>query len=251
MKLARFMVREKVYHGELKENKLLVLENGFFNSFKKTGEQFDLDEVQLLAPVLPGKVIAIGLNYSSHVGEVKGIQVSDEPVMFLVSPTAVIGPDKPIKIPFTNHETHHEAELVVIIGKECTNVSTEEAEKYILGYTCGNDVSDRDIQKKDGQWARAKSYPGFKPLGPWIVTDLNPNDLKIQCRINGDVKQSSNTLNLIKNPAQLVSYISQVMTLYPGDAIYTGTPEKVGPLVPGDICEIVIEKIGILRNSVI
>ncbi|MBZ4652992.1 MAG: fumarylacetoacetase [Peptococcaceae bacterium] len=251
MKLARFRYQNTIYYGQVDGSKVFVIEGDIFAQYQVTAKAFELSQVKLLAPIDPGKMICVGFNYLSHISEMrKDMPIPEEPVTFMVSPTAVIGPEDVIELPFSDHEIHHEAELAVIIGKEAKNISPENADDYILGYTCGNDVSDRTLQKKDGQWTRAKSFPTFKPLGPYIVTDLNPSNLQIQARVNGVVKQNSNTRHLIKDVPYLVSFVSQYMTLKPGDVIMTGTPEGVGPINPGDVCEIEIEGIGILRNPV-
>ncbi len=251
MKLARFTVNRQAYYGKLQDGRLFVVEGDIFGSYRITEKSYAVQEVQLLAPVQPGKVIAIGLNYQAHIGEFfKDPQIPVEPVIFMASPTAVIGPGEPIVLPYPEHETHFEAELVVVIGKEGRDIPLEKTGEYIGGYTCGNDVSDRTLQKLDQQWTRAKSFHTFKPLGPYLVTGLAPDRLRIQSRVNGQGKQESNTGSLIRGANELVSFISKIMTLYPGDVIYTGTPAGVGPLVSGDICEIEIEGIGILRNPV-
>lgn len=251
MKLARFQYKDSIYFGQVVGSKVFVIEGDIFAQYQVTAKAFELSQVKLLAPIDPGKMICVGFNYLSHINEMrKDMTIPEEPVTFMVSPTAVIGPEDAIQLIYSDHEVHHEAELAVVIGKEAKNVSPENAEDYILGYTCGNDVSDRTLQKKDGQWTRAKSFPTFKPLGPYIVTDLNPSNLQIQARVNGVVKQNSNTSHLIKDVPYLVSFVSQYMTLKPGDVIMTGTPEGVGPINPGDVCEIEIEGIGILRNPV-
>jgi 2-keto-4-pentenoate hydratase/2-oxohepta-3-ene-1,7-dioic acid hydratase in catechol pathway len=251
VKLARFMVRGQIYYGEVQGEQLRVIKGDPFCAYQVTEKTFALAEVKLLAPVAPGKIICVGYNYFAHLEEFrKNTEIPAEPVIFLVAPSALLHPEEMIQLPYTEHQTHYEAELVVIIGKKGRNIPPEKAREFILGYTCGNDVSDRDIQKKDGQWTRAKSFHTYKPLGPFLVRNLDPTNLLIQSRVNGQVKQKSNTQLMIWSVEQLVSFISQVMTLCPGDVIYTGTPAGVGPLAKGDVCEIEIEGIGILRNSV-
>lgn len=253
MKLARFSMADKILYGEVRDNKIYQLEGDIYKAYRVTDQVYDLADVKILSPVEPGKIIGVGLNYLAHIDEVfKGPpRTPQEPVIFMVPNTAVIGPDEPIIIPFPDHENHYEAELVVIIGKECREIGSQEAKDYILGYTCGNDVSDRDIQRMDKQWSRAKGYHTFKPLGPFIVTDLDPRNLTIQCRVNGQTGQDSNTDQMIRDVYYIVSFLSRFMTLYPGDIIYSGTPNGVGPLIPGDRCEIEIQGIGILKNPVI
>jgi 2-keto-4-pentenoate hydratase/2-oxohepta-3-ene-1,7-dioic acid hydratase in catechol pathway len=174
-----------------------------------------------------------------------------EPVLFIKPSTAVNHPDYPISYPPQTKDLHYEAELVIVIGKTAKNVEIKNAEKYILGYTCGNDVTARDLQRKDIQWTRAKSFDSFAPIGPWIETDIDPVSLEIKLILNGEIKQKSNTSNLIFKPDFLVSFISSVMTLLPGDVIMTGTPSGVGPMKVGDNVSVVIENIGTLSNRII
>lgn len=251
MKIARFMVNDTVHYGMVQGEIVQVIEGDIFQNYQVTPQTYNLSEIKLLAPVQPGKVIGVGLNYMAHITEFNREPVApEEPVTFMVSPTAIIGPEEEIILPYPEHENHHEAELVVIIGQEARNIPREMTNKYILGYTCGNDVSDRDIQKADKQWSRAKGYHTFKPLGPWIETELESSGLHVQSRVNGQIRQDSNTAKMIRDVTYLVSFISSFMTLYPGDVIYTGTPEGVGPLVTGDVCEVEIEGIGTLRNPI-
>jgi len=198
----------------------------------------------------PSKIIAVGLNYSDHARELK-MKTLAEPIIFLKPATAVIWNNQKIKYPKMSKQVDYEAELAVVIGKKCKNVSEREAKKYILGYTCLNDVTARDLQKKDGQWTRAKSFDTFCPIGPHIVSGINPDNLKIELYLNGKLKQSSNTKNLIFNIEKLVSFVSQIMTLEKYDVIATGTPVGVGPVKIGDKIEIKIEKIGTLTNYVV
>lgn len=207
-------------------------------------------QYELIAPCKPLKIIAVGLNYRDHAEEFNS-NIPDEPIIFLKPPSATIGPDQQIIIPAAANHVDFEAELVVVIGNFCKNVTHEEASKYILGYTCGNDVTERNFQKKDGQWARAKGFDTFSPFGPWIETELDPyTGLSIVGKINGEVKQSSTTKNMIWGPNELVSFVSNIMTLRPGDLIYTGTPSGVAQINNNDIVEITIEGIGSLKNKV-
>ena len=246
------MANNKVYYGTIQGEVAQIIEGDIYGQFQVTKQTFSLQEIKLLAPVEPGKVIGVGLNYLAHISEFnRKPEAPEKPVIFMVSPTAIIGPEEEIILPYPQHENHHEAELVVVIGKEGRNIPREMTNEYILGYTCGNDVSDRDIQKTDKQWTRAKGFHSFKPLGPWIETELASTNLTIQSRVNGQLRQSSNTAKMLHDVSSLVSFISHIMTLYPGDVIYTGTPEGVGQLVAGDVCEIEIEGIGVLKNPVI
>lgn len=203
----------------------------------------------LKSPVEPSKVIAVGLNYKDHAHEF-GSEIPEEPILFLKPSSAVIGPEEEIIIPFQSKRVDYEAELAVVISQRCKMVTPREAKDYILGYTCGNDVTEREFQKKDGQWTRAKGFDTFCPLGPWIVPDINPTALSIECYLDGVIKQKSNTANMIWNPYELVSFVSGIMTLYPGDVILTGTPSGVGPMEPGQTVSVKIEGIGVLRNQV-
>lgn len=206
--------------------------------------------LRLLAPVLPGKAVCVGLNYRNHAAEM-GEPLPRSPLLFLKPSTAVIGPEEVIEYPRAMSErVDYEAELAVVIGRRCRQVRDSEAGDYIFGYTCANDVTARDLQKRDGQWTRAKSFDTFLPLGPYIVSGLDPSDLRIQARLNGQVRQDSTTAELVFNVPQLVAFISQVMTLEPGDVILTGTPPGIGPMQPGDEIEIEIAQIGVLRNRV-
>ncbi|MFH1709476.1 MAG: fumarylacetoacetate hydrolase family protein [bacterium] len=198
----------------------------------------------------PSKIIAIGLNYYDHARELK-MPVPDHPIMFMKPSTSAIKNGQPIIYPPQSRNVHYEGELAVILGRKARNIQRSEVKKYIKGYTCANDVTARDLQNIDGQWTRAKSFDTFCPLGPKVVNDLDPANLKIQTRVNGRVKQDSNTKNMIFDVFELVSFVSSVMTLLPGDVIITGTPPGVGPLEIGDAVEVEIEGIGTLKNKVI
>lgn len=212
------------------------------------GEKIEIE--RFLAPVQPSKIIAVGLNYRDHAREM-GLDLPGEPILFMKPSTAVIGPFEEIRYPSQSSRVDYEAELAVVIGTACRNVRASRAKDCILGYTCLNDVTARDLQAKDGQWTRAKSFDTFAPIGPWIATDIeDPHALSITARLNGEVKQSSNTSNLIFSVFELVEFISSVMTLKPGDVIATGTPSGVGPMLPGDEIAIEIEGIGVLSNRV-
>jgi 2-keto-4-pentenoate hydratase/2-oxohepta-3-ene-1,7-dioic acid hydratase in catechol pathway len=209
-----------------------------------------LVDVELVAPVVPGKLIAIGLNYRDHIEQDTGMDVPENPIIFLKPPSAIIGPDAPIILPDGPEKIDAEAELCIVIGKRCRNVKAADAASVILGYTCGNDVSARDYQYRDGQWVRAKGFDTFAPLGPAIVTDVDPSSLAVSSRVNGEQRQSSSTSYLLFDVPALVEFISGVMTLEPGDVIMTGTPAGPPKLSPGDVCEIEIEGLGVLRNPV-
>jgi len=216
---------------------------------KALGEVVEIK--RLLAPVEPTKIVAVGLNYRDHAKEFD-LKVPTEPVLFLKPSTSIIGPDEAIIYPKGVGRLDFEAELAIVISKRCKDAPFESANDYILGYTCFNDVTARDIQEKDGQWTRAKSFDTFAPVGPWIITDIeNAGNLRISSKLNNEVKQSSSTSNMIFNVYSLVSFISSVMTLEPFDVIATGTPPGVGPMSPGDVISVAIEGIGELKNRVI
>jgi len=206
---------------------------------------------RLTAPVVPVKIVAVGLNYRDHAREM-ALKIPDEPILFMKPSTCVIGPEEAIRYPSQSSRVDYEAELAAVIGKTCKDADAGSARDYILGYTCFNDVTARDLQAKDGQWTRAKSFDTFGPMGPWIVTDVeDPHDLEITARLNGQTRQSSSTANLIFNVFDLVEFVSHIMTLNPGDVIATGTPAGVGPMKQGDVVEIEIQGIGMLRNTVV
>lgn len=211
---------------------------------------FAAADVRLLAPVEPSKVVAVGLNYVDHARELK-MDVPDEPILFIKPATSVVGPDAAVVYPDMSDQVDYEAELVVVIKRTARNVGIEDAAEHILGYTCGNDVTARDLQRKDVQWTRAKSFDTFSPLGPWIETEFDPAGVAVELRLNGEVRQSSSTKNMIFSPIELVSFVSRVMTLLPGDVIMTGTPPGVGPMAVGDTVQVAIEGLGWLTNTVV
>jgi len=216
-----------------------------------TGSRHPLSDVRLLAPVLPSKVVAIGKNYADHVAEMGGEQ-PPEPVLFLKPSTAVIGPREPIVYPAALSErVDFEGELAVVIGRLCRQVPPSRVPEVIFGYTCANDVTARDLQAKDGQWARAKGFDTFCPLGPWIETDTDPADLELTTVVNGEIRQYSRTSLLMHDVTALIAFVSSVMTLLPGDVLLTGTPAGVGPLKDGDEVSVTIEGIGTLSNEVV
>jgi 2-keto-4-pentenoate hydratase/2-oxohepta-3-ene-1,7-dioic acid hydratase in catechol pathway len=250
MKFVRYRQGEQVHHGVLEGNEIRHIEGSLFGTHNVTEQRSLLSEVQLLAPLIPGKLIAIGLNYRKHAEEVNK-PLPNEPMMFLVSPTAVVGPGEAIRLKYPEHRTEHEGELAIVIGRRATQVPAAEALNYVFGYTCCNDISDRVLQKKDGQFTRAKSFATYKPLGPAIVTDIDPDHSPIRVLVNGEIRQDSNTSDMIFNTAEIISFVSQVMTLEAGDVIITGTPSGVAPLNEGDTVEVQIEGIGNLVNSVL
>ena len=219
-------------------------------AIRLTGIRYPLADVRLLAPVLPSKVVAIGRNYADHAAEL-GNEIPDDPIIFLKPSTAVVGPRDPIVYPSQLSErVDFEGELAVVIGRLCRQVPPERVGEVIFGYTCANDVTARDLQAKDGQWARAKGFDTFCPLGPWIETDIDPADLELTTIVNGEIRQNSRTSLLLHNVTALVAYVTAVMTLLPGDVLLTGTPAGVGPLKDGDEVSVTIESIGTLTNGV-
>ncbi|MEP7036271.1 MAG: fumarylacetoacetate hydrolase family protein [Actinomycetota bacterium] len=216
-----------------------------------TGNRVLLEDVRLLAPIIPrSKVVGIGKNYAAHAAEMGG-EPPVEPLMFLIPNTAVVGPGDPVVMPRQSAEVHYEGELAVVISRLCKDVPVNRVQDVIFGYTCSNDVTARDLQRSDGQWSRAKGFDTFCPLGPWIETDLDPSDLSIVTRRDGDVVQDGRTVDMIHDVAAIVAYVSQAFTLLPGDVILTGTPAGVGPVMSGQRVEVEIEGIGILSNPFI
>jgi 2-keto-4-pentenoate hydratase/2-oxohepta-3-ene-1,7-dioic acid hydratase in catechol pathway len=258
MRIARFTTgndpRYALVDGPAGSERLVVISGDpIYTPVQPTGEEIPLDDdaVRLLAPVIPrSKVIGIGRNYAAHAAEL-GNEIPSEPLVFLKPNTSVIGPDDPIVLPSYSSNVHHEAELAVVIGKVVKDVTPERALDYVFGYTVANDVTARDVQKTDGQWTRGKGFDTSCPLGPWIVTGLDVDDLQVTARVNGETKQDGRTSQLIFDVPYLISYVSEIFTLLPGDVILTGTPAGVGPIVHRDVVEIEVEGIGILRNPVI
>jgi 2-keto-4-pentenoate hydratase/2-oxohepta-3-ene-1,7-dioic acid hydratase in catechol pathway len=221
-----------------------------FGPIEAAGPPVPYADARLLAPVLPSKIIALGKNYAEHAAEMGG-EVPAEPMIFLKPSTSVIGPGDRIDLPPQSAQVEHEAELAIVIGRLCREVPLARVPEVVLGYTVANDVTARDLQRSDGQWGRAKGFDTFCPLGPWIETDLDPADLAISCRVNGELRQDSRTSLLVRGVGELVSWISDVMTLLPGDVILTGTPAGVGPLREGDAVSVTISSIGTLTNRVV
>jgi 2-keto-4-pentenoate hydratase/2-oxohepta-3-ene-1,7-dioic acid hydratase in catechol pathway len=252
MRLVRFRFADRIATGAVEpgERTVRILTGTFFENPVPTGEEVPIDDVHLLAPVLPSKLVCVGKNYAAHAAEF-GMTVPEEPLLFLKPSTAVIGPHDPIKLLPISHRVDYEGELAVVIGRLAKNIRAEDAYRVILGYTCANDVTLRDLQKTDDQWARAKGFDGSCPLGPWIETDVDPNDVMLTTRLNGEVRQHASTTDMVFGVATLIEYVTSFMTLLPGDAILTGTPEGVGKLQPGDVVEIEVEGVGILANQVV
>lgn len=253
MRIARYSFGGQVSYGVVEGGEVLELPGHPFASsgeaLTTTGTVHDLDAVRLLAPVIPSKIVGIGKNYADHAAEMGGA-APERPLMFLKPTTALIGPDEPIVLPPESAEVHYEAELAVVIGRLCRRVTADEAASVVLGYTCANDVTARDLQRSDGQWTRAKGFDTFCPLGPWIDTDLDPADVLVECEVNGVSVQSASTASLIHGIPALIEAVSAVMTLLPGDVILTGTPAGVGPLTAGDEVAVTVAGLGTLVNPV-
>lgn len=251
MKYARFENPQKIVkYGVVEGETVKVIEGDIFDNNQVTDEQYDLKTVKLLSPVEPSKVLCIGLNYVDHAIEF-GKPIPVEPILFIKPSTSVIGLNDDIIYPPQTENLHYEAELVIVIGKKAKNVKKEDAYDYVLGYTAGNDITARDLQSKDGQWSRSKGFDTFCPLGPWIETDIkDPNNLGIKLTLNGETRQDSNTSQLVFKCAELIEYLSSIMTLLPGDVIMTGTPAGIGAMQHGDQVEVSIEGIGTLVNTV-
>lgn len=238
-------------YGILEGSTVYAAEGDLFAGLTRGEAVGDVDDLKLLAPIVPGKVIAIGLNYVDHVTENDPTRtIPTSPVVFMKPPSAIIGPGEAIELAHPENTIDYEAELVVVIGKRAREVREADALSYVLGYTAGNDVSDRVQQFGDGQWIRGKGYDTYLPLGPAIETDLDASDTKVESRLNGEVRQSESTKNLIFSVSFLISFLSHIMTLEPGDLIMTGTPHGVGPMKEGDVIEIEVGGVGVLRNPV-
>ena len=251
MRLLRFRHGERIATGAISpgEDVIQILAGTFFEDPVPTGEQVALDDVLLLAPVLPSKLVCVGKNYAAHAAEF-GMEVPEEPLLFLKPSTAVIGPGDPIRLLPISSRTDYEGEMAVVMGRLARNVRAEDASRFILGFTCANDVTLRDLQHTDDQWARAKGFDGSCPLGPWIETTVDPTDVLVETRLNGEVVQHASTADLAFGVATLIEYITAFMTLLPGDVLLTGTPEGVGRLRSGDIVEVEVDGVGTLRNGV-
>jgi 2-keto-4-pentenoate hydratase/2-oxohepta-3-ene-1,7-dioic acid hydratase in catechol pathway len=249
VRLVRFRVDARISTGSVEGEIVRPLRGTFFEDPVPTGEEIPLAQVRLLSPVLPSKVVAVGRNYVEHAEEMGG-EIPEEPVIFLKPSTAVIGPGDPIPYPPDVGRVDPEGELAVVIGRLARRVPAEDAGRYILGFTCGNDVTARDLQRKDGQWTRAKGFDGFGPIGPWVETELDPTDLAVELRVNGETRQAGRTSQMAFGVNELVEFVSGVMTLLPGDVILTGTPSGVAPVRPGDVVDVDVEGVGVLRNAV-
>ncbi|TFV46823.1 fumarylacetoacetate hydrolase family protein [Blastococcus sp. TF02A_35] len=257
MRIVRFASQQGMSFGVLDgDGQVAQIEGHPFGQISFTGARFAQADIRLLSPILPSKVVCVGKNYAEHVKEMNTGDAPKEPMLFLKPSTSVIGPGDAIRIPPGSTNVQHEVELAVVIGaRGARNVSPEQAMASIFGFTIGNDVTERDMQKSDGQWTRAKGFDSFCPLGPWIETDLpglglDPADLEITCSVDGELRQSGRTSQLLFGIPTLISYISRVMTLLPGDVVLTGTPSGVGPIRAGQQVECAIQGLGTLTSSV-
>ena len=247
MRIARCLIKGSIFYGVVKNNTVRQIKGNPFGKLIFTGSEYKTSEVKLLAPSNPSKILALALNYKSHLEDQPA---PSKPEPFFKAPTCVIGPDEPIIIPKGARRVEEEAELIAVIGRRCSKVSKEKALDHVLGYTCGNDVSEREWQRGDAQWWRAKSSDTFGPIGPYIVTDVDCSKLNIWGRVNGKVVQQCNTSELLFDVPTLISFISQVVTLEPSDLIFTGTSGVPAQIKDGDTVEVEVENIGILSNPV-
>ncbi len=250
MKIVRFRANGRLRYGILVGKTIRVIGGRPFNADRVTDEEFAINEVKLVAPCEPSKIVAVGVNYKSHALEMNS-QLPKNPLIFIKPSTSVIGPEDDIVYPPSSRQVDYEGELGVVIKRKAWRVPEDKAQEYVLGYTCFNDVTARDLQRTDGQWTRSKGFDTFAPIGPWIETDANAASLVIETAVNGKVVQRGNTSDLVFAVPALVSFISNVMTLLPGDVIATGTPGGIGPMQPGDVVEVRIDHIGTLRNRLV
>jgi 2-keto-4-pentenoate hydratase/2-oxohepta-3-ene-1,7-dioic acid hydratase in catechol pathway len=250
MKIVRFSLGKRTSYGILDNQTIKVIQGNPFQNIRYSGTLYKLSEVKLLAPSVPSKIVCLGVNYRSHAGELSA-QLPPSPLIFLKPPTAIIGPEDKIIYPEMSRRVDYEGEVGVVMKKKASHISSQNALDYVLGYTCFNDVTACDLQKLDGQWTRGKGFDTFAPFGPCIETDFDPTNAPLETYLNGELKQKSNTAELIFPIKEIISFISRVMTLLPGDVIATGTPGGIGPMNPGDIIEIKIAPIGFLRNYVV
>ena len=259
MLICRFAVGEDIWFGAVDglddddqvtdESIVAPIEGHPFVDIRPEGSVMKLADVRLLAPVIPSKIVCVGKNYREHAAEMDS-EAPDEPLLFLKPSTAVIGSGDPIDLPWQSEQVEHEGELAVVIGRMCKDIPIDRVDEVVFGYTCANDVTARDLQKSDEQWARAKGFDTFCPLGPWIQTELSPADADITVRVNGEQRQHGGIDAMVHDVPAVVSYVSSCMTLLPGDVILTGTPEGVGPLADGDSVSVGISGIGTLTNPV-
>jgi 2-keto-4-pentenoate hydratase/2-oxohepta-3-ene-1,7-dioic acid hydratase in catechol pathway len=236
-------------YGWLLDDKVGEIQGDMFGEYRRREAKIPFSDVTLVAPCEPGKILCVGRNYVEHAKEL-GNEVPKVPLIFMKPPSSIISNGDSIVLPPQSSQVEHEAELVAVIGKPARNVTAEESKEYIFGYTIGNDVTARDLQKIDGQWTRAKGFDTFCSFGPWIDTEFDPSDAVVTCRVNGQMRQMASTRDMVFNVGTLIAYISSVMTLMPGDLIFTGTPAGVGELKNTDEVIVEIEGLGVLKNPV-
>jgi len=250
MKIIRYKTNgDEPKYGWMLDDKIGEIQGSVFGEYRRRDAKTPFKEVKILAPCEPSKIICVGRNYVEHAKEL-GNEVPKVPLIFLKPPSSIIASGEHIVLPPQSNQVEHEAELVVIIGKRAKNVTVDQAKEYVFGYTIGNDVTARDLQKTDGQWTRAKGFDTFCSFGPWIDTEFDASDAVVTCRVNGQMRQMASTRDMVFNVSTLIAYISSVMTIEPGDIIFTGTPAGVGELKNGDVVEVEIEGLGKLSNPV-
>lgn len=250
MRLIRYVTsNDAPRYGWVHEDKIGPIDGTPFGDYRRLEAEIPLHTARLLAPVQPSKIICVGRNYAEHARE-QNVEVPEIPLLFMKPPTAVIGPGEAIILPPQSKQVEHEGELAVVMGRTGRWIQANEALNYVMGYTVANDVTARDLQRRDGQWTRGKGFDTFCPLGPWIETELDPTDILVQTRVNGEMRQMASTREMMFPVEQLIAFISSIMTLLPGDLILTGTPAGIGPLLAGDTVEVSVEGIGSLKNPV-
>jgi 2-keto-4-pentenoate hydratase/2-oxohepta-3-ene-1,7-dioic acid hydratase in catechol pathway len=250
MRIVRYIYKnEAPRYGWLLEDKVGAISGNIYGEYHRQEVEMPLSTVRLLAPVQPSKIICVGRNYAEHAKE-QETELPNVPLIFLKPPSSIINPGEAIILPPQSQRVEHEAELVAVIGRRGRNIITEEAQNFIFGFTIGNDVTARDLQHSDGQWTRGKGFDTFCPFGPWVDTEFDPSDAVITCRVSGQPRQMASTRDLVFNVNVLIAFISSVMTLEPGDMIFTGTPAGTSPLKNGDVVEVEIEGLGMLSNPV-
>ncbi len=251
MRFVRYQpLRQPIRYGWVFEDRIGPIEGTPFGEFRRLDAILPLTQAHLLSPIEPGKIVCVGRNYGEHAKE-QGEKVPEIPLLFLKPPSAVIGHGQKIVLPPQSQQVEHEAELAVVISRTGRWITSDAALDYVLGYTIGNDVTARDLERRDGQWTRGKSFDTFCPLGPWLETEFDPSDALITCHVSHEMRQMASTRDMIFTIRQLIAFISSIMTLQPGDVIMTGTPAGVSRLLPGDAVEISIEGLGTLRNPVV
>ncbi len=250
MRIIRYQINDQApRYGWLHEDKIGDIQGNLFGKYRRLEAKTPLADVKLLAPCEPSKIVCVGRNYVEHAREL-GNEVPQIPLIFLKPPSSIINPGETVILPPQSKQVEHEAELVVVMGKRARHVTAEDARNYVFGYTVGNDVTARDLQKIDDQWTRAKGFDTFCPFGPWVDTEFDISDALITCKVNGQPRQMASTRDMVFNVPTLIAYITSVMTLMPGDLIFTGTPSGVGPLENGNEVVVEIEGLGVLRNPI-